>query len=149
MFLLGYTLRQFDLRTITKVARVVQHLRRKKFTLDGNGPLSRMPGMPLIPILSATSQHSSSDMDSGVAGAVADEITLRNEATGTFRPRCGFVRKIRHAPGLVPVGIRQLLRRCGKISGADGVKIRRHTLRTGGPRPSGKPTLSTRQEPTD
>jgi len=108
MFLLGYTLRQFDLRTITKVARAVQHLRRKKFTLDGNGPLSRMPGIPLIPILSATPQHSSSDMDSGVAGSDADEFALRHGVTDMFRRRCGndadYPKRSRPCPGWKTAG---------------------------------------------
>ena len=38
------------------------------------------------------------------ATVVSDEITLRNEVTGMFFLRCGFVRMIRNGPRLVPVG---------------------------------------------
>jgi hypothetical protein len=75
------------------------------------------PGSPNVAILSATPQHSSRNMEFGVAGPLRMNLRCATKPPARFACVADMLRKIRHAPGLVPIGIRQLLRMLRQISG--------------------------------
>jgi hypothetical protein len=86
---------------------------------------------PVITVLPATPQHSSSDMASDVARAMRMNSCCETEPPA-LRDRCGFVWVIRNALRHVPTGNRQLLR---QNMGAGRVKIRRRPVCRAGCRP--------------